>query len=58
MPSSPSDPNQTVDESAAPFGGEDPGSGREQAAAVHELRREPKSLEEVFMDLTGRGGVL
>ncbi|MDO4242868.1 MAG: ABC transporter ATP-binding protein [Actinomyces sp.] len=25
---------------------------------VHELRREPRSLEEVFMDLTGRGGAL
>ena len=44
MPSSPSDPNQTVDESAAPSGGEDPGSGRERAAAVHELRRDPSPL--------------
>ena len=44
MPSSPSDPNQTVDESAAPSGGEDPGSGRERAAAVHELRRDSSPL--------------
>ena len=41
MPSSPSDPNQTVDESAAPSGGEDTGAGRERTAAVHELRRDP-----------------
>ena len=44
MPSSPSDPNQTVDESAAPSGGEDTGAGRERTAAVHELRRDPSPL--------------
>ena len=44
MPSSPSDPNQTVDESAAPSGGEDTGTGRERTAAVHELRRDPSPL--------------
>ena len=26
--------------------------------AVHEVRREPQSLEDVFMDLTGGAGVL
>ena len=25
---------------------------------LHEVRREAQSLEDVFMDLTGRGGVL
>jgi len=25
---------------------------------LHEVRRETQSLEDVFMDLTGRGGVL
>ena len=44
MPSSPSDPNQTADESAAPSGGEDTGAGRERTAAVHELRRDPSPL--------------